>query len=56
MKVIRSEHGIELIPETEFEKECLRLIANRAVTPVWTDSWNRSGNLKIEAKEPDWGT
>lgn len=54
MKVIAHENGIELVPETEFEKQCLKKIAHETVSMKWTDEWNQSGNLKIEAKDNDW--
>lgn len=48
MKVVRSENEVEFIPETEFEKESLRLIANKETIPFWSNVWEQSGNLKFK--------
>lgn len=53
MKVVRSENEVEFIPETEFEKECLKLIANKNIIPVWTNAWEQGGNLKFNIKITD---
>jgi hypothetical protein len=54
MKVIKHENGIELVPETDFEIECLRHIANRSIHAEWTDKWDSSGNLKVEFPKDSW--
>lgn len=56
MKVIVHENSIELVPETEFEKQSLKQIAGKPVVTKWTDDWNQTGNLKIETQDLDWGT
>ncbi len=54
MTVIKHETGIELVPENEFERECLNHIANKPVAAQWTDSWERKGNLKLEFPKHEW--
>lgn len=58
MKVIKRENGIELVPETDFEKECLSHIYSKGISKIeWTDSWERKGNLKLEGRpQDDWGS
>lgn len=56
MKVIETEDTIELIPESEFEKEKLKRIANKTVKTEWSDSWDSKGNLIIRLPCEDWGT
>lgn len=54
MKVKKTEHGIELEPENELEKECLRHIAGKSLTAKFEDAWNRTGDLKIEFQPHPW--
>lgn len=56
MKVIKTEHGIDLIPETDFEKECIRHIAGKILTAKFEDDWNNSGNLEIRFQPHKWDT
>jgi hypothetical protein len=57
MKVIKHENGIELVPESESERQCLKHIDGKKLTVTWTDAWERMGNLKIEFPSPDdWGS
>lgn len=56
MQVIKTQYGIELIPENEFERDCLRHIANKSINAKWTDNWNQKDNLKIEFPADSWGT
>ena len=56
MKVIMTQLGIELVPETEFEKTCLEHVAKQSmVTLKFRDEWNSKGNLIIEGKPDEWG-
>ena len=54
MKVIKKEDGIDLVPETEFEKECIKHIAGKTITAKFEDSWNRTGNLEIKFEAHKW--
>lgn len=40
MKVIKKENGIELIPESDFERDCLRHIADKGhLKAAYKDAW-----------------
>lgn len=55
MKCKKTEYGIELIPETDFERDCLRHVQEQVnVTLQFEDAWNRTGNLKIEGQPHHW--
>lgn len=54
MKVIKKEDGIDLVPETEFERECVKHIAGKSITAKFEDSWNRTGNLEIKFEIHTW--
>lgn len=55
MKIIRHENAVELVPESDFEREALKFLKSSVGNGKveWTDSWEQSGNLKFE-KAPDW--
>lgn len=56
MKIINHEHAVELVPDTEYERQALERLKNRDIQNLdWTDSWNRNGNLKINFREDDYG-
>lgn len=50
MQVIKTQYGIELIPENEFEKDCIKHIASKSLEAKFEDQWNQCGNLKLEFK------
>lgn len=53
MKITKTENGITLKPESDFERECLQHIADhKTVALEWSDSWNRTGDLHATFK-PD---
>lgn len=54
MKVKKTEYGIELEPETSYERECLDHIAGKKLTAVHEDAWARKGLVKIEFKPHPW--
>jgi hypothetical protein len=56
MKVIRHEDGITLVPESDYERECLKVIYGKALKTVYEDSWNRTGNLKLEFNADPWSS
>ncbi len=47
MKVVRHENGIDLVPESDFEREALKSIWHEKVKMDWEDSWNQKGNFQI---------
>lgn len=55
MKVEKHEDGIELIPENEFERDCLKHIIGKRITAQWVNSWEPQSNLKIEFPKDEWG-
>lgn len=55
MKIKRDENSIELVPETDFEKECLMCLQKHPIKSVqWEDSWERKGNLIFTLKTDLW--
>lgn len=55
MKCKKTEHGIELIPENDFDAECLRHLERQTnVSIKFEDTWNKSGNLHLEGKGHPW--
>lgn len=55
MKCKKTEYGIELIPESQFEKDCLRhLYTRQPVTAKFEDEWDCKGNLILEGKPHPW--
>ena len=55
MKCKKTEYGIELVSETDYERECLKhLERQRSVTIKFEDLWNKSGNLQIAGKPDPW--
>lgn len=55
MTVIRHENAIELVPESEYERECLKLISGKSVSANWTDRWEQNGNMRIDIPQYDYG-
>ena len=56
MKVIKHENGVEFVPESDFERECLNHISKGCnVQLTWTNNWNNNGNLMITFNKDDWG-
>ena len=54
MTITKRENGISLVPETEFEKECLRHIYGKALKTQWEDNWNQTGGLEITFEPHPW--
>lgn len=55
MKVKRTEHGVELTAESDFESECLRHLRRQGtVTIKFEDDWNSKGCLRIEGQSHPW--
>ena len=54
MKIKKTEHGIELEPETPHEKECLKHIAGKQLTAKYENVWDQTGPVKIEFKPHPW--
>lgn len=54
MKVIKLENGIQLKPENDFEKECLKHIHGKTLSVKFEDEWDRKGDLKLEFKPHPW--
>jgi hypothetical protein len=58
MKIERTEHSIKLLPESEFEKECLNILRNSSIkSKEFSDAWNGTGPLIISFPTDDdhWG-
>jgi len=54
MKVIKKENGIQLIPESDFERDCLAHIADKGnLKSEWDDAWVPR-NLEITFQEHKW--
>ena len=54
MKVTIHEHGVELEPENEHERQALAKIANKSLTAKWENSWDQCGSLKLEFEPHPW--
>ena len=55
MKIKMTELGIEITPETDYEKSCLNhLVKQHNVKFRWSDEWNGNGNLIIEGEVDNW--
>ena len=54
MKVIKTRYSIQLAPENEFEKECLKHIANKKLTSKYEDDWDQKGNLILKFEPHPW--
>lgn len=55
MKIEKREDGINLIPESDFELECLRWMKNEIVARMqFENAWERKGKLIIDF-DNDWG-
>jgi len=55
MKCKKTQYGIELIPENDFEVECLKHLFNhKPISASFTDNWNNSGNLIIQWQPHPW--
>lgn len=56
MKCKKTEFGIELVAESDYEQECLKHLDSKkgSLTINFEDSWNKSGTLKIEGKPHPW--
>lgn len=55
MKIKKTEYGVELIPESSFEVECLKHLRNQtSIFMKFEDEWDQKGNLKIEGKPHPW--
>jgi hypothetical protein len=55
MTVIKHENGLELIPDNEFERDCLKHIVGKRLTAEWISSWETTPNVKIEFPKDEWG-
>lgn len=55
MKCKKTEHGVELIPESDYEKECLLHIKHQDNVKIeFEDTWNNTGNLIIQGEPHPW--
>lgn len=54
MKIEKTELGIKLTPETDWEKECLNHIDGKNVSAHFEDRWERKGNFLIEFDPHPW--
>lgn len=55
MKCKMTECGVELIPENDYEIECLKhLERQNSVSISFQDNWDKTGNLKLEGKPHPW--
>lgn len=54
MRIKIVQDGIELTPETEFEKEALDSIAGRTLKAEYEDPWEGKGALKITHPKHPW--
>ena len=55
MKIIKHENKIELVPESEFDKECLKFISSYGpIYAEWTDKREETGNLILQNLYDDW--
>ncbi|NJL70975.1 MAG: hypothetical protein HC888_04830 [Candidatus Competibacteraceae bacterium] len=54
MKVKREEESIEITPESDFEIECLKLLARKVIQKKnFVDDWHQTGPFRITFA-PDW--
>ena len=54
MKVEKTKHGIKLIPESDWDRECLGHIDSKKVTCHFEDQWDKKGNFLIEFEPHPW--
>ncbi|MHC4315219.1 MAG: hypothetical protein ACYSW3_22470 [Planctomycetota bacterium] len=54
MKIEKLESGIKLIPETDFEKECLKHIANKTLKSSSQDTWHQTGPVTLAFDGNSW--
>ncbi len=55
MKCKKTEYGIELIPETDFEIDCLKHLHSKKTIKIhFEDTWDCKGNLILEATPHPW--
>lgn len=51
MKVKKTEFGVELIAESDYESECLRHLRHQGtITIEFEDQWEQKGCLRIEGQ------
>lgn len=49
MKVKKREDGIDLVPESNFERDCLKDLKGRSIKKIYfEDKWESSGNLLVD--------
>jgi hypothetical protein len=55
MKIEQRENGINLIPESKFEREILERLRKEAISRMqWEDAWECKGKLIIDFDD-SWG-
>lgn len=54
MQLKKLANGVEFIPETEFEKECIQLLAGKALSAKFEDAWDQKGPLQITYEKHPW--
>ena len=54
MKIVKTQYGVELIPESSYEQDALETLAGKSITAKFTDSWNQTGNLVIQYEPHPW--
>lgn len=48
MKIERTEYSVKLLPESQFERECLKLLKDSSIkSKQFEDAWNGTGPLII---------
>ncbi len=57
MRLERAENSIGLVPETQFEIDCLKELRTREIiSKEFDDAWNQRGALYINFRDKnDWG-
>ena len=55
MKIKKTEYGVELVPENDHEKECLKHIMGKGpLSAKHEDVWDQKGPVKIQFKPHPW--
>lgn len=54
MKAIIVENGIDLIPETEFDRDCIAKIMNKTLIAKFQDDWDNKGNMQLRFEMHPW--
>lgn len=55
MRIERQENSIRLVPESDWERDCLRSLKNRGIEKMeFEDYWNQVGYLQLDFTVHPW--